>query len=503
MQKDFCKLRMKMKIKEKIKNIFKPIDLTQGKCWKVILVFCLPIILSYLLQQVYTVSDAAICGQTLTGDEVAGINDINPLLFIYLQFAFGCTAGFCVVSSQSVGKRDDVGARRSLASQITLSAIISVILTAVAILLLKPMLAWLNVTPENSQTVYDAAYLYCVIIFSGIAAQMFYNLICSFLRSIGDSLTPLLFLLASTALNIGLDLLFIMAFKWGLAGAAVATIVSQFLSTIACFAYTFIKYKQYRPRLADFKMTKKDVGEHLAQGLPLGLQFSVLAFGIIVMQGGVVLFDTTANGMVQGTPAQNGFGAANKLENLLMTPMNALGAGMTSFAAQNLGAGDIKRVKKGTNQAMLIMIVMGTLLAGIGLLLSINGAYLHIFLSPDKINPETIRFGNTLLYTDLPMFYFLGTIFVLRSSVQGIGKSFFVLMAGAAELAARVLVCTFFPSLFNGGAITATANGWAFFGLTLGNPIAWIAADAVLLIPYVMNILRLNYRYIEKRNPTI
>ncbi len=484
-----------MSIVEKFKKLFRPMDLTQGKCWRVIIAFSVPIILSFLLQQVYTISDAAICGQALTGEEVAGINDINPLLFIYLQFAFGCTTGFCVISSRAIGQKDDAGARRSLASQIILSAAITVILTAAAILLLNPMLAWLNVTPENSREVYDAAHLYCVIIFSGIGAQMFYNLICSFLRSVGDSLTPLVFLFCSTALNVGLDLLFIMAFRWGVAGAAIATVVSQVLSTVACFIYTFVKYKQFRLHRADFAITRKDVGEHLGQGLPLGLQFSVLAIGIIVMQGGVVLFDTTpVGGMVEGTPAQNGFGAANKLGNLLMTPLNALGAGMTSFSAQNHGAGDGKRIRQGTNQAMIVMAVMATVLAAIGLLLSINGAYLYIFLSPDKINSETIRFGNTLLYTDLPMYYFLGMIFVVRSSVQGIEKSAYVFGAGVAELTARVLVCTFLPAAINGGAITCMASSWAFFGLMLGDPIAWMAADLVLTIPYIRNILLFDRR---------
>lgn len=492
-----------MKIVEKLKHLFRPMDLTQGKCWKVILSFSLPIILSYLLQQLYTVSDAAICGQTLTDDQVAGVNDVNPLLFIFLQFAFGCSAGFCVVSSQAVGKRDKEGTRRSLATQIMLSAVITLILTAVALALLDPLLAWLNVTPETGKEVYDAAYIYCFIVFAGIGAQMFYNLICSFLRSVGDSLSPLAFLLFSTLLNVGLDLLFILVFGWGVVGAAVATVTAQLFSTVACFVYTFVKYKDLRLHRADFRLTKRDVGEHLAQGLPLALQFSVLAIGIIVMQSGVVLFDITDCGMTPGKPAQNGFGAANKLCNLLMTPLNALGAGMTSFCAQNLGAGDTKRVRQGVNQAMLIMTVMSVALTGIGLLLTLGGAYLYLFLSPDKIGEATVRYGNIMLYTDLPLYFFLGTIFVLRSSVQGIGKSAYVLGAGVAELTARVLICLLLPVAVNGGPITAAASDTAFFTLILGDPAAWIASDLVLLVPYINQILRGNYKYLRRRGLTL
>ncbi len=228
-------------------SLFGPMDLTRGTCWKTILIFSLPVILSYLLQQVYSISDAAIVGQTLTAQEVAGVNDTSSLVFIFLQFAFGVSAGFCVVTSCQVGARNQAGVRRSLATQIVLSAVLTVLLTALALALLNPMLAWINVTPDNAE-VYRAAYTYCFIIFAGIGAQLFYNFICAFLRSMGDSLTPLLFLLFSTVLNVGLDLLFIMVFRWGVAGAAIATVAAQLISTVACFIYAFAKYPQLRDK---------------------------------------------------------------------------------------------------------------------------------------------------------------------------------------------------------------------------------------------------------------
>ena len=166
----------------KLRSFFRPADLTQGTCWKTILSFSFPIIISYLLQQVYSISDAAIVGQTLTAGEVAGVNDTTSLIFIFLQFAFGVSAGFCVVTSCRVGANDDEGVRKSLATQIVLSAGLTVVLTALALALLKPMLAWINVTPENPE-VYGAAFTYCAIIFGGIGAQLFYNFVCSFLRS--------------------------------------------------------------------------------------------------------------------------------------------------------------------------------------------------------------------------------------------------------------------------------------------------------------------------------
>ena len=204
---------------QRIKDLFGQIDLTQGSIVKVLIKFTLPIIVSYLLQQLYILSDAAICGQTLSADEVAGVNDTSPLVFIFMQFAFGCTAGFCVVLSSKLGAHDEDGVRKSFATQFILCSIITVVLTIVSVFCIKPMLAWVNVTEQNP-VVFQAAYTYCLVIFLGMAAQLFYNFIISILRSIGDSFTPLLFLVISTVMNIALDLLFIKVFGWGVAGAA-------------------------------------------------------------------------------------------------------------------------------------------------------------------------------------------------------------------------------------------------------------------------------------------
>lgn len=477
----------------KFRSFFSPADLTKGACWKTILSFSFPIIISYLLQQVYSISDAAIVGQTLTAGEVAGVNDTTSLIFIFLQFAFGVSAGFCVVTSCRVGANDEEGVRRSLATQIMLSAGLTVVLTALALALLKPMLAWINVTPESPE-VYNAAFTYCAVIFGGIGAQLFYNFICSFLRSMGDSVTPLLFLLFSTVLNIGLDLLFIIVFRWGVAGAAAATVSAQLISTVACFVYAFVKYPKIRLRPADWKIDIRDALLHAEQGIPLGLQFSVLAVGIIVMQSVVVKFDILDGAMVSNA-AQNGFGAANKLHNLLMTPLNGLGSAMTSFTAQNMGADKPERIKKGTLQAIGIMAVIAGISVAGGLLLSINGTYLRIFLSADKITKETIRFGNDFLYIDLSLYVFLGFVFVMRNCVQGIGRPQFILGAGAAELVGRVVICLILPALFAGGEVSAAAPRAAYYALCFADPAAWFAADLVLLVPFVRNIMKMDYGY--------
>ena len=474
--------------------LFQPIDLTEGACWKTILRFSFPIILSYLLQQIYSISDAAIVGQTLSAQEVAGVNDIAPIVNIFLQFAFGVSAGFCVITSCNVGSHNQPGVRRSLSTQIVLSGILTVLLTALALVLLDPMLAWINVTPESGAT-YTAAYTYCAIIFAGIGAQLFYNFICSFLRAMGDSVTPLAFLLFSTVLNVGLDLLFILAFHWGVAGAAIATVLAQLISTVGCFIYAFSKYPELRLHREDFAISKNDLTQHIVQGIPLGLQFSVLSIGIITMQSVVVQFDMQ-QGLIVSSAAQNGFGAANKLNTLTMTPLNAFGTALTSFAAQNLGAGKHDRIRHGSMQAFLIMALLCALSVSVGLLMTVGDTYFHIFLSADKVTAETVRYGNTFLYVDYAMYLLLGGIFLMRNCDQGIGRSQFTLAAGAAELIARITVCSFLPAAFAGGTVSASAAPIAFYALCAADPTAWLAADLVLGIPFVKNILHQDYSFL-------
>lgn len=312
----------------------------------------------------------------------------------------------------------------------------------------------------------------------------------------GDSLTPLLFLLFSTVLNVGLDLLFIMVFRWGVAGAAIATVAAQLISTVACFIYAFAKYPQLRLHREDMRITRGDIRRHVVQGVPLGLQFSVLAIGIIVMQGVVVQFDML-DGVMVSSSAQMGFGAANKLSNLTATPMNALGTAMTSFTAQNLGAGNHDRIRRGALQALGMMAIIAVAAVSCGLLLTLNNTYLHIFLSADKITADTIRFGNTFLYVDYSMYLFLGCVFITRNCVQGIGRSQFVLGAGAAELVARIAVCLVLPAAVAGGAVSAAASPAAFYALCAADPLAWIAADIIMGTPVVRNILRKDYRYMN------
>ena len=468
----------------------RPVDLTRGAPWRVILLYAAPIVLSYYLQQIYTLTDAIICGQVLTAGQVAGVNDTFPLTFIFLQFAFGCTAGFSVITAGCVGSGDARGLRRSFAAQIRLSLGISALLTAAAVLLLPQLLALLGITPAHGE-VYTAAYTYCLVIFLGIVTQIGYNLICGILRALGDSLSALVFLLLSTVLNVGLDLLFLIPLRMGPAGAAIATVLAQAVSLLAGTVYMLRRYPALRPARADFRPDRKLDAAHLRQGIPLGLQFSILAIGIIVMQGAVVRFDITPAGtMAAGAPAQNGFGAANKLLKFLMAAYTGLGSGLLGYNAQNHGAGNRDRIRRGTLQTLGMMLILTVVLMGCGALLTVGGAYQRIFLSADKISAESLRFGGTYILVDLSLYVLLGLIHVLRNAVQGISRAGYVLAAGIAELIVRSLICAFLPALVGGAPIDSTASNAAFAAVCFGDPGAWLAADIVLAIPTVKYILK-------------
>lgn len=476
-----------------LSRLTKPVDLTEGVPWRVILRYAAPIMISYLLQQIYVLADAIICGQVLSSDHVAGVNDTFALTFIVLQFAFGCTGGFSVITANCVGRSDTHGVRRSLASQIYLTVVISAVLCALSLGLLPFMLRMINVTPDNP-AVYSAAYTYCFIIFLGIIAQMGYNLICGVLRAYGDSVTPLIFLVISTVLNVGLDILFLVAFRMGPAGAAIATVLAQLLSVVVCLFYTFARYRELRLTREDLVPDFSSIAAHMRQGIPLGLQFSILAIGIIVMQGAVVMFDITPGGaMVAGTPAQNGFGAATKLINFLMSLYNGLAAAILGFNAQNYGRADYGRIRRGTLQSLVIMLIIFAFCLVVGLSMTIGGAYQYIFMSAEKISPESIRFGNSYIYVDILLYFVLGFLIVVRSAVQGISRAGFILLAGISELFARILICAFMPAIVNGGPIDSGASHLAYIAVAFGDPGAWLVASIVLAVPLVRNILREKY----------
>ena len=467
-------------------------SLTKGPITKGILLFALPLMFGNLLQQMYNIADTWVVGRFLGADALAAVGSSYTLMTFLTSILLGLCMGSGAAVSMQYGSGEEARMRQSVFQSFVLIAGMAVALNVLVYLGLDGIL-WVLRVPEELILLMKE---YLRIIFLGITAVFLYNYFANLLRAIGNSVVPLLFLAVSAVLNVILDLVCVLVLHWGVAGAAGATVTAQLISTVACFAYAFSKYPDLRLHKEDWRITGLDLKRHIVQGVPLGLQFSVLAIGIIVMQGGVVKFDMR-DGVMVSNAAQNGFGAANRLFNLVATPMNALGGAMTSFTAQNLGAGQYDRIRRGTLQALGMVSILAILAAGTGLLLTRGDFCYHVFLSADKVTPDAVRYGNSLLYVDFSMYLFLGFVFVVRNCVQGIGRSGFVLGAGAAELVARITVCLVLPGLFAGGAVSADAPAMAFYALCAADPMAWIAADTVLCIPFFRNILKKNYGYLR------
>lgn len=487
------------------KKLFAPVDLTNGKIYKVILVFMIPILISYIFQQIYTLTDAIIVGQNLSANEVNGVNDVGSITYIILQFAFGCSAGFSVISSEKMGQKDHDGLRLSFLTQVILGFIISVFLTILATSLLDPLLSLVGLTSTTGGATYEAAKTYLLIIFLGTICQVAYNQICSLLRAMGDSLTPLLFLIVSTILNICLDLLFIVVFHSGVAGAAIATIIAQGISALLCYIYTFVKYPFLRFKSSDFKaLNWSFYAEHLKLGLPLALQFSILGIGLITLQSTIIKFDTTIAGVViDNGPAQLAYGAANKMQNFLMTPLNALGTAMLSFCGQNHGAKLYKRVKKGIITSITLMFIIYVLLFAIALLLLIDNTYMKLFYDASKITDESAYLGRLSVLSTVPFFPLLGILFILRCSIQGIGKPIIPFFAGIGELLARTLLCLFGPYMFVDQISTSLnlyENPAPFITTCLADPFAWLIACLILGMGYFIFIHKPYKKLVSENN---
>lgn len=485
-----------MSIFKRFKKLFDPIDLTQGKILKTFVSFLIPIILSMIFQQVYSLTDSIIVGQNLGENEIAGVNDAIPLVNMVLNFTIGCTAGFSVIISNAVGAKDNSKTKQSIFISLVLSIVFALILTIIAYFLIDYLLAWINITPSETNTsmqeIYESARTYLVIlVVAGLLSQMLYNLITSILRALGDSFTPFLFLVGATVLNIFLDLLFIVVFNWGVSGSAWATVLSQFLAALFSFIYAFTRYKEIRIHKEDTKVSMKFTFEHIKLGLPLGFQWSILYVGVVIMSASVIPFDMINEvEMVNGNPAQVGYGISNKVSGLLMVLLNAVGTGVLSFVAQNYGAKKYKRIRQGFTSATILGVILAIFSTILGFLLTINATYMKIFLSNDVITEQSIKYGNTYLYIALPFFAVLVFIYLGRNAMQALEKPLFPLLSGIVELLTRTLICTFLPEVVNQGPINCYASMNAYKMICFADPITWFLSALVVMVPSIYYIYK-------------
>ena len=430
-------------------------DMTTGSPMKNILRFCLPLMVGNLFQQFYNMADIIIVGRFVGKTALSAVGSVGSLNFLVIGSVIGLCTGFSVPVAQRFGAQDEKGLKKYVANITYVSVVLGVVLTLGAVLLTNPLLKLLN-TPED---IYTDAYNYIIIIFAGIGATMFYNLLAALVRSLGDSRTPLYFLLFSSVLNIGLDILLITVFHMGVRGAAVATVVSQFISGVLCFIYVKrsfpVLHVTKETRAVDFSFIKN----LLSNGLPMAMQFSITAIGSVMLQSCV-------NGL--GADAIAAVTIGGKTQLMIVLPSETIGAAMTTYCGQNLGAGKYDRIKKGIGRGVILAAcytVIGMCVA------NFLGPYIsQLFID----GSETTVIGLAQQYISMGSYFYLilSLLFLFRNSLQGLGYSAVAMFAGIFELVARAIMGFGF------------VNTLGYAAACVANPVAWVAADLFLIPAY-------------------
>ena len=430
-------------------------DMTKGNPLKIFIFFSIPLLIGNVFQQLYSMVDTIIVGRFVGVEALAAVGSTGSMFFLVNGMILGLTSGFGVLVAQKFGAKDEVAIKKAVASNIILTLVLTVFITIIALLVKNPLLRMMN-TPDN---IFNDASTYITIIFAGIITQALYNMAAGILRALGDSKTPLYFLMVSSIVNVILDLVFIINFKMGVSGAAYATNIAQGFSAVLCLIYSYKKFQVLRLKKEDFKVELSYYTKHLKVGVPMGLQFSVTAVGIIIVQSAINVFGSTVIAS---------YTASSKVLQLVMQPATSFGVTIANYSGQNLGAGRFDRIKSGMKIMNKVSIIT-SLLAGL-VLIFLGKYFVRLFIE----NPTAEIFTYSQLVFNYSAVFFipLGFIFVYRNVLQGMGESFMPMMAGVLELIARSIVAFILPKYIG------------FTGICLSDPVAWIAASVFLMITY-------------------
>ena len=441
-------------------------DMTVGSPTKMILNFTFPIFLGNVFQQFYNMADTIIVGKFVGAKALAAVGSTGTIMFLIIGFLTGLTAGFTVPTSQKFGAGDMKAMRKTVGSAVILSAVVSIVMTIVSMLGMRGLLKLMH-TPDD---IFREAYSYIMVICAGIFAQVLYNLLASILRALGNSKTPLYFLILAAGLNVVLDLVFIIGFHMGAAGAAYATVVAQGVSGLLCLLYIIKKVPILHLTKDDRSLSRTLEKIQLGDGFPMALQYTITAIGSMMMQAALNLL---------GSLAIAGFTAGSKIEQLVTQAYVALGTTMATYCAQNTGAGKVDRIRKGFRSSTSIGIVYSV---AAGAVIVFVGKYLTPLFLSENIT-EIMNYVDIYLKCVGAFFIPLTIVNVYRNGIQGMGYGILPMMAGVAELIGRGVV-----------AIIA-ARYHSYFGVCMASPAAWILAGGLLLVMYAHVIRQSEKRF--------
>ncbi len=432
-------------------------DMTTGNPLKMIILFSIPVLFGNLFQQFYNLADTVIVGQFLGENALAAVGSTGSIMFLVLGFAIGIAQGFGVMVSQAFGAKDMVRLKHYVGLSLFLGLIVSIVLTAITVVFSRDLLLLMN-TPEN---ILDMADEFITVIFWGIPCTMFYNIASGILRGVGDSKTPLYFLILSSILNIVLDLIFIMEFHMSVAGAGYATVISQGVSAVLCFIYMFRKFEILQISKEDCRPDWHTIWQLIQIGIPMALNYSLIAIGSMILQSAVNVF---------GSTVVAAFTAASKVEQISTQTMPTLGTTMATYCGQNLGAGQYKRIFHG----MRIALVIGLFSAGLAAVICAGFGRTLVLVFLSDPTDTVLSYVSQYLNTISCFFVFLTFIYLYRTALQGLGRSIMPMVSGIFEMICRI------------ATVELLLHPYGYWSVRLASPVAWVGAGVPLMISYLI-----------------
>lgn len=435
-------------------------DMTSGSPMKLILRFFVPLFIGMLFQQFYNMMDTMIVGKILGANALASVGSTGSINFMIIGFCMGVCNGFAIPVAQSVGAKDETSLRKYVANSVWASCAFAIVSTILVCVLCRNILEWMD-TPAD---IIDGSYAYIFVIFLGIPVIYLYNLLSGILRSLGDSKTPLYFLVLSSLLNIVLDFTLILVFHMGVGGAAWATVISQGVSGFLCLFYIKKHYAILKIRKEEWRPNGWYMKKLCMIGVPMGIQYSITAIGSVILQ-------TAVNSL--GSVAVAAVTAGNKICMLFWCPFDAMGSTMTTYSGQNKGAGKLDRIAEGIKACCLIALIYSAIAC---IILTGFGEQLSLWFVDGK-EMEIIK-NSAMLLKWSSMFYFpLALVNILRFSIQGMGFGTLAIFAGVLEMIARSVVGFVFVPMFG------------YVAACMASPAAWVMAD-LFLIPACIMVIR-------------
>ena len=431
-------------------------DMSTGNPLSLILFFSLPLLIGNIFQQVYSMVDTMVVGHTLGDQGIAAIGATTTLYQLSVNFAWALNNGYAIIVTQRFGAHDWKSMRQSIAGMMILDAIVTILLTVLALIFLRPLLAFMN-TPES---IFADAYRYIAIIYAGMLATVGYNMLSGILRAMGNSRVPLYFLMISSVLNIALDILFVCFTPLGVAGAAIATVIAQAISALLCLLYMIRRYKEYLPAGDDFRVPPPLLRQLLITGFSMAMMVSVIDAGSVIYQRANNVF---------GEVFITAHAAGRRIVSVFMQPLGSIATACSTFVGQNWGAGKKDRIRRAIHQVCLLEIALS---CATFCLLYVSGSFI-VQLITGTDDPLIIKNAILSLRIHTALFPALGLVFCLRTSMQSMGENRIPIFASCIEFSMKILAAAWMIPTFG------------FLGTCCTEPVTWAIMAVFLVVSYI------------------